>query len=50
MAAEIVEMRSTESSHFFTVYCGKKCQLKELKRFDPIVRRHVRYVKHKLRK
>ncbi len=52
MAADsiIVKMQSTESSHFYTTKKNKRNKEKlELKKYDPILRRHVLYREEKIK-
>lgn len=52
MAADTINviMRSTESSFFYTTTKNKRNKEKlNLKRYDPIVRKHVMFVEEKMK-
>ena len=48
--AKLVKMESTESSHYYTTRKNEKKQEKmELMKYDPILRRHVKYKESKIK-
>lgn len=52
MAADSIKiiMRSTESRYFFTTTKNKRNKEKiSLKRYDPVVRKHVEFVEEKMK-
>ncbi|MGE3920874.1 MAG: 50S ribosomal protein L33, partial [Gammaproteobacteria bacterium] len=47
--AKLIKMESTESSHYYTTTKNEKKQEKlELKKYDPILRKHVKYKEGKI--
>jgi large subunit ribosomal protein L33 len=48
-ARETIKLRSTESSHFYSTTKNKRNTTArlEMKKYDPILRRHVKYKEEK---
>ena len=48
-AREIIKLRSTESSHFYSTAKNKRntTERLQIKKYDPVVRRHVIYKEEK---
>ncbi|BBA84941.1 50S ribosomal protein L33 [endosymbiont of Pachyrhynchus infernalis] len=49
---EIIKLISSETKHFYTTTKSKKIKLKKIKikKFDPIIKKHVIYNEYKINK
>jgi large subunit ribosomal protein L33 len=50
-AIDLIKLNSSESSHFYTTKKNKKTKPGKLEfmKYDPIVRKHVKYVEGKIK-